>query len=124
MKDVRETPGVKKALVASGIRMDLARRSPDYMAELTKHHVGGHLKVAPEHTDPVVLDKMRKPGGDDFEAFAAIFDQESKRANKKQYLIPYYIASHPGSNLDAMIYLALYLKRTGYRPDQVQDFIW
>ena len=123
MKDVRETPGVKKALVASGIRMDLARRSPEYMRELTKHHVGGHLKVAPEHTDPEVLDKMRKPSGDDFEAFAEIFDQESKRANKKQFLIPYYIASHPGSDLDAMIDLALYLKRTGYRPDQVQDFI-
>ena len=123
MKDVRETPGIKKALVASGIRMDLARRSPEYMRDLTKHHVGGHLKVAPEHTDPDVLDKMRKPSGDDFEAFAEIFNQESKRAKKKQYLIPYYIASHPGSDLDAMIDLALYLKRTGYRPDQVQDFI-
>ena len=123
MKDVRETPGIKKALVASGIRMDLARRSPEYMRDLTKHHVGGHLKVAPEHTDQDVLDKMRKPSGDDFEAFAKIFNQESKRAKKKQYLIPYYIASHPGSDLDAMIDLALYLKRTGYRPDQVQDFI-
>ena len=123
MKDVRETPGIKKALVASGIRMDLARRSPEYMRDLTKHHVGGHLKVAPEHTDPDVLDKMRKPSGDDFEAFAEIFNQESKRAKKKQFLIPYYIASHPGSDLDAMIDLALYLKRTGYRPDQVQDFI-
>ena len=123
MKDVRETPGIKKTLVASGIRMDLARRSPEYMRELTKHHVGGHLKVAPEHTDPDVLDKMRKPSGDDFEAFAEIFNQESKRAKKKQYLIPYYIASHPGSDLDSMIDLALYLKRTGYRPDQVQDFI-
>jgi hypothetical protein len=123
MQDVRETPGVKKALVASGIRMDLARRSPEYMRELTQHHVGGHLKVAPEHTDPQVLDKMRKPSGDDFEAFADIFNKESKRAKKKQYLIPYYIASHPGSDLDSMIDLALYLKRTGYRPDQVQDFI-
>ena len=123
MQDVRKTPGVKKALVASGIRMDLARRSPEYMRELTQHHVGGHLKVAPEHTDAHVLDKMRKPSGDDFDAFAEIFKKESKRANKKQYLIPYYIASHPGSDLDAMIDLALYLKRTGYRPDQVQDFI-
>jgi hypothetical protein len=103
--------------------MDLARRSPQYMRELTQHHVGGHLKVAPEHTDPHVLDLMRKPANDDFEAFAEIFKKESKRANKKQYLIPYYIASHPGSDLDAMIDLALYLKRTGYRPDQVQDFI-
>lgn len=123
MKDVRKTPGVKKALVASGIRMDLARRSPEYMRDLTRYHVGGHLKVAPEHTDPHVLDLMRKPANDDFEEFAKIFKGESKRAGKKQYLIPYYIASHPGSDLDAMIDLAVFLKRTGYRPDQVQDFI-
>ncbi len=123
MKDVRKTPGVKKALVASGIRMDLARRSPEYMRDLTRYHVGGHLKVAPEHTDPHVLALMRKPSNDDFEEFAKIFKGESKRAGKKQYLIPYYIASHPGSDLDAMIDLAVFLKRTGYRPDQVQDFI-
>ena len=123
MKDTRKTPGVKKVLVASGIRMDLARRSPEYMSELTHHHVGGYLKVAPEHTDPGVLEKMRKPSGDDFEEFAKTFNKESRRANKKQYLIPYYIASHPGSDLHSMIDLALYLKRTGYRPDQVQDFI-
>ncbi len=123
MKDTRKTPGVKKVLIASGIRMDLARRSPEYMSELTHHHVGGYLKVAPEHTDPGVLEKMRKPSGDDFEEFAKTFNKESRRANKKQYLIPYYIASHPGSDLHSMIDLALYLKRTGYRPDQVQDFI-
>ena len=123
MQDARETPGIKQVFVASGIRMDLARRSPQYMRELTQHHVGGHLKVAPEHTDPHVLDLMRKPANDDFEAFAEIFKKESKRANKKQYLIPYYIASHPGSDLDAMIDLAVFLKQSGYRPDQVQDFI-
>ncbi|MDA1278324.1 MAG: DUF3362 domain-containing protein, partial [Verrucomicrobia bacterium] len=123
MKDARETPGVKKVFVASGIRMDLARRSPEYMRDLTRHHVGGHLKVAPEHTDPNVLDLMRKPTNDDFEEFAEIFKDESKKAGKKQYLIPYYIASHPGSDLDAMIDLAVFLKRNGYRPDQVQDFI-
>ncbi len=123
MKDARELPGIKKVFVASGIRMDLARRSPEYMRELARHHVGGHLKVAPEHTDPGVLNLMRKPAGDDFDKFAEVFEQESQQAGKKQFLIPYYIASHPGSDLDAMIDLALFLKRNGYRPDQVQDFI-
>lgn len=123
MKEARETPGVKKVLVASGIRMDLARRSPEYMRELARHHVGGRLKVAPEHTDPHVLDKMRKPSNDDFEQFTEIFNEESAKAGKKQYIVPYFIASHPGSDLDAMIDLAVFLKRNGYRPDQVQDFI-
>jgi uncharacterized radical SAM protein YgiQ len=123
MKEVREAPGIRKVLVASGIRMDLARRSPEYMRDLVRHHVGGHLKVAPEHTDPVVLDKMRKPSNDDFEQFSEVFKKESTKAGKKQYIIPYYIASHPGSDLDAMIHLAVFLKQSGYRPDQVQDFI-
>ena len=109
--------------VASGIRMDLARRSPEYMKELVKHHVGGHLKVAPEHTDPEVLMKMRKPANDDFEKFTEVFDRESKRAGKEQYVVPYFIASHPASDLDAMIHLAVFLKQNGYKPDQVQDFI-
>jgi uncharacterized radical SAM protein YgiQ len=123
MKEARETPGIKKVLVASGIRMDLARRSKEYMQELARHHVGGHLKVAPEHTDPDVLMKMRKPSNDDFEKFAEVFDRESKKAGKKQYIVPYFIASHPASGLDAMINLAVFLKQSGYRPDQVQDFI-
>ena len=123
MKDARETPGIKKVFVASGIRMDLARRSPEYMKDLVQHHVGGHLKVAPEHSDPSVLNLMRKPASDDFDKFAEVFDRESKAAGKKQYIIPYYIASHPGSDLNAMIDLALFLKRNHYRPDQVQDFI-
>ena len=123
MKEARETDGVKKVLVASGIRMDLARRSPEYMKDLVKHHVGGHLKVAPEHTDPDVLDKMRKPSNDDFEEFTEVFNDESKKAGKKQYIIPYFIASHPGSDLDSMIHLATFLKQSGYEPDQVQDFI-
>ena len=123
MREARSVPGVKKVRVASGIRMDLARRSPEYMRELVNHHVGGYLKVAPEHTDPEVLDKMRKPCNDDFDKFAETFHQESRKAGKKQYLIPYYIASHPASDLDAMIDLAVFLKRNGYRPDQVQDFI-
>jgi uncharacterized radical SAM protein YgiQ len=123
MKAARETPGVKKVLVASGIRMDLARLSPRYVRELTRDHVGGHLKVAPEHSDPSVLARMRKPGIDEFERFGDAFLSESKRAGKEQYLVPYFIAGHPGSDLDAMIDLAVFLKRTGYRPDQVQDFI-
>ncbi len=123
MRQARQTPGVKQVLVASGIRMDLARRSPRYIRDLTRHHVGGHLKVAPEHTDPEVLARMRKPSGDDFERFAEAFEMESKKAGKKQYIVPYFIASHPGSDLDAMIDLAVFLKRSGYRPDQVQDFI-
>jgi len=123
MRQARQTPGVKKVLVASGLRMDLAQRSPRYIRDLARHHVGGHLKVAPEHTDPVVLARMRKPSGDDFEQFAEAFETESKKAGKKQYIVPYFIASHPGSDLDAMIDLAVFLKRGGYRPDQVQDFI-
>ena len=123
MREARETNGVKKVLVASGIRMDLARRSPEYMRDLVRHHVGGHLKVAPEHTDPMVLDKMRKPSNDDFEKFTDVFNAESQKAGKKQYIIPYFIASHPGCDLDSMIDLALFLKQSGYRPDQVQDFI-
>lgn len=123
MKEARETPGIKKVLVSSGIRMDLARRSPEYMRDLTRHHVGGLLKVAPEHTDPNVLALMRKPTGNDFEEFAVVFEQESKLAGKKQHIVPYFIASHPGSDLAAMIHLAVFLKRNGYQPDQVQDFI-
>ncbi|MGD9723860.1 MAG: YgiQ family radical SAM protein [Pirellulales bacterium] len=123
MKAARNEPGVKKVLVASGIRMDLARRSPEYMRELTAHHVGGYLKVAPEHTDPEVLALMKKPDAEDFEQFDREFRKASERAGKKQYLVPYFIASHPGSTLDSMIDLALFLKRNHYQPDQVQDFI-
>jgi uncharacterized radical SAM protein YgiQ len=123
MRAARDEPGVRKVLVASGIRMDLARRDPVYMRELVEHHVGGYLKVAPEHTDPTVLGLMKKPDNEDFVEFDREFKQASKRAGKKQYLIPYYIASHPGSDLNAMIDLALFLKRNGYKPDQVQDFI-
>jgi uncharacterized radical SAM protein YgiQ len=123
MREVRKTPGIKKVLVASGIRMDLARRSPEYMKELVQHHVGGHLKVAPEHVDPEVLMKMRKPATDDFEKFTDVFNRESKKAGKKQFIIPYFISSHPGSGLDEMIHLAVFLKQNGYKPDQVQDFI-
>lgn len=123
MRKARSVPGVKKVFVASGIRMDLAQQDPVYMRELTSHHVGGYLKVAPEHTDPHVLELMKKPGAEDFLAFDRAFKKASRRAGKEQYLIPYYIAGHPGSDLDAMIDLALFLKRNGYKPDQVQDFI-
>jgi uncharacterized radical SAM protein YgiQ len=123
MREARQVPGIKKVLVASGIRMDLARRSRQYMRELTAHHVGGQLKVAPEHVDPEVLGLMRKPSNDDFEKFGEVFAAESRRAGKNQHLVPYFIASHPGSDLDEMIHLAVFLKRSGYQPDQVQDFI-
>ncbi len=91
--------------------MDLAQKSPEYMAELVEHHVGGHLKVAPEHTDSNVLRLMKKPDEGDFQGFAEAFAQASKMAGKKQYLVPYFIASHPGSDLNAMIDLAIFLKR-------------
>jgi uncharacterized radical SAM protein YgiQ len=124
MRRARTEPGIRRVLVASGIRMDLAQLSPEYMRELTAHHIGGHLKVAPEHTDPGVLNIMKKPGIDNFSTFADDFKHASNRAGKpKQYLVPYFISSHPGSDLNAMIDLALFLMRNGYRPDQVQDFI-
>jgi uncharacterized radical SAM protein YgiQ len=123
MRKSREVPGIDTVLVASGIRMDLAQKSPEYLAELAKHHVGGHLKVAPEHTDSNVLRLMKKPDSGDFEGFATAFEQASRKAGKKQYVVPYFIASHPGSDLNAMIDLAVFLKKNGYKPDQVQDFI-
>jgi uncharacterized radical SAM protein YgiQ len=124
MKKARATPGVKKVLVSSGIRMDLAQLSSEYVQELAEHHVGGRLKVAPEHTSPTVLEKMKKPSIDNFGIFAEQFREASAKGGKpKQQLVPYFIASHPGSTIDEMIDLALYLKRNGYRPDQVQDFI-
>jgi uncharacterized radical SAM protein YgiQ len=124
LQKARTEPGIRKVLVASGVRMDLAQLSPRYLREMAEHHVGGHLKVAPEHTDPHVLALMKKPVNDNFEGFAREFTEASRAVGKpKQYLVPYYIASHPGSDLHAMIDLALFLKRNGYRPDQVQDFI-
>ena len=124
MKEVREEPGVSKVLVSSGIRMDLAQLSPEYVKDLARHHVGGRLKVAPEHASPDVLDKMKKPSIANFNVFAKQFKEASREADKpKQYLVPYFIASHPGSGLKEMIDLAVYLKRNGYKPDQVQDFI-
>ncbi|MFO0799730.1 MAG: YgiQ family radical SAM protein [Gemmataceae bacterium] len=124
LRKVREVPGIKKVSVSSGIRMDLAQLSPEYVRELAEHHTGGRLKVAPEHASPAVLELMKKPGIDNFDVFAGQFVEASAAAGKpKQGIVPYFIAGHPGSDLGEMIELALYLKRTGYRPDQVQDFI-
>jgi uncharacterized radical SAM protein YgiQ len=123
MRKSRDVPGIDTVLVASGIRMDLAQKSPEYLSELARHHVGGHLKVAPEHTDSNVLRLMKKPDSGDFEGFARAFEQASRKAGKKQFVVPYFIASHPGSDLNSMIELAVFLKKNGYKPDQVQDFI-
>jgi uncharacterized radical SAM protein YgiQ len=124
MKKARKVPGIRKVFVASGVRMDLAQLSDEYMRELAAHHIGGLLKVAPEHTDKRVLNLMKKPEIGNFESFGEKFNQVTKDVGKpKQYLVPYFIASHPGSDLNAMIDLALFLKRNGYKPDQVQDFI-
>jgi uncharacterized radical SAM protein YgiQ len=123
MREARSVEGVKRVLVASGVRMDLARRDPEYLQELAEHHVGGHLKVAPEHTDPEVLSLMKKPSADDYVEFDKAFKAASRRVGKKQFTVPYFIASHPGSGVEEMIDLAIFLKRNSYKPDQVQDFI-
>jgi len=124
MRKARAVPGIRRIHIASGVRMDLAQKSPEYLAELAAYHVSGLLKVAPEHTDAETLKRMRKPTIENFVTFGEEFRKASEAAGKpKQYLVPYFIASHPGSDLKAMIELALFLKRNGYRPDQVQDFI-
>ncbi len=123
MQKARQARGVKRVFIASGVRMDLAAKSPKYLEELSAHHVGGHLKVAPEHISDKVLKLMKKPRQDNFLEFKRNFEKASKRSGKEQYLVPYFISSHPGSDLEAMIELALFLKRQGFRPQQVQDFI-
>ena len=123
MRGARAVPGVKRVHIASGIRMDLANLDDAYVDELVTHHVGGHLKVAPEHQSDRVLALMKKPEHREFETFAEKFQRASERAGKEQYLVPYFIASHPGSTLEDMIELAVFLKQHGYRPRQVQDFI-
>jgi uncharacterized radical SAM protein YgiQ len=123
MRQVREEEGVKHVFIASGVRYDLAERSPEYVSELAAHHVGGQLSVAPEHVSPRVLEKMKKPGIESFERFQEMFACASQKAGKEQYDIPYFISGHPGSTLEDMIELALWLKANGKRPRQVQDFI-
>ena len=123
LSKVRKEKGVKKAFIASGVRYDLAELSPEFVEVLAKHHTGGQLSVAPEHVDDDVLDKMKKPGAESYERFAEMFDCASKKSGKDQHLVPYYISGHPGSTTQSMIELALYLKKRGLRPRQVQDFI-
>ncbi len=119
----RSIKGVKKVLVSSGLRYDLAVRSPDYIKELVTHHVGGYLKIAPEHTEEGPLSKMMKPGMGAYDRFKQLFDRFSREAGKEQYLIPYFIAAHPGTTDEDMMNLALWLKKNNFRLDQVQTFL-
>jgi uncharacterized radical SAM protein YgiQ len=122
-RKARTLPGVKRVLIGSGVRYDLAVESPAYIDELVTHHVGGYLKIAPEHTEPGPLAKMMKPGIASFDRFRRLFEQAARRAGKELYLIPYFIAAHPGTTDEDMLALALWLKRNGFRPDQVQTFL-
>jgi uncharacterized radical SAM protein YgiQ len=118
----RALPGVKKILIGSGLRYDLAVQSPEYVKELVTHHVGGYLKIAPEHTENGPLSKMMKPGIGTYDRFKQMFEAASAAAGKKQYLIPYFIAAHPGTSDEDMMNLAVWLKKNGFRADQVQTF--
>ncbi len=119
----RELPGIKKILIGSGVRYDLAVKSPAYVKELVQHHVGGYLKIAPEHLREGPLAMMMKPGLGAYDKFKELFDKYSKEAGKEQYLIPYFIAAHPGTTDEDMLELALWLKQNGFRADQVQAFL-
>ena len=119
----RTLPGIKKVLIGSGVRYDLAVESPEYVKELVQHHVGGYLKIAPEAIGEGPLSKMMKPGVGTYYRFKELFDKYSKEAGKEQYLIPYFIAAHPGTTDEDMLELALWLKKNGYRADQVQAFL-
>lgn len=118
----RKIPGVKRIAIASGLRYDLAIKDPEYVRELVTHHVGGLLKIAPEHTEENVLNKMMKPGMGAYDTFKKMFDKYSKEAGKEQYLVPYFIAAHPGTETKDMMNLALWLKKQKMRVDQVQTF--
>ncbi|WP_193158412.1 YgiQ family radical SAM protein [Serratia marcescens] len=118
----RSLEGIKKILIASGVRYDLAVEDPRYIKELATHHVGGYLKIAPEHTEEGPLSKMMKPGIGSYDRFKQLFDHYSKQAGKEQYLIPYFISSHPGTRDEDMVNLALWLKKNRFRLDQVQNF--
>ncbi len=118
----RAIKGVKKILISSGLRYDLAIKAPAYIKELVTHHVGGYLKIAPEHTEGGPLSKMMKPGIGSYDRFKELFDKYSKEAGKEQYLIPYFIAAHPGTSDEDMMHLALWLKKNSFRADQVQTF--
>ena len=122
-RKARALPGIKKVLIASGVRYDLAIESPEYVKELAQHHVGGYLKIAPEAIGEGPLSKMMKPGVGTYYRFKELFDRYSKEAGKEQYLIPYFIAAHPGTTDEDMLELALWLKKNGFRADQVQAFL-
>ncbi len=122
-RKARSLPGIKRVFIASGLRYDLAVRDPDYVKELVTHHVGGYLKIAPEHTEQGPLSKMMKPGIGTYDRFKQLFDKFSKAAGKEQYLIPYFISAHPGTTDEDMLNLALWLKQNNFRPDQVQAFL-
>jgi len=121
-RKARNVDGIKKILIASGVRYDLAIESPEYIRELVTHHVGGYLKIAPEHTEKGTLDLMMKPGMGSYDRFKELFEKYSKEAGKKQYLIPYFISAHPGSTDEDMLNLALWLKKNDFQCDQVQNF--
>lgn len=121
-KKARQIKGVKRILIASGLRYDLAVESPEYVEELVTHHVGGYLKIAPEHTEKGPLSKMMKPGIGTYDRFKTMFEKFTKKAGKKQYLIPYFIAAHPGTEDEDMVNLALWLKKNKFQADQVQTF--
>ncbi|MFV0574669.1 MAG: YgiQ family radical SAM protein [Vibrio sp.] len=118
----RKVKGIKKVMIASGVRYDLAIESPEYVKELVTHHVGGYLKIAPEHTEKGPLDKMMKPGMGTYDTFKQMFEKYSAEAGKKQYLIPYFISAHPGTEDEDMLNLALWLKANNFECDQVQNF--
>ncbi len=122
-RKARQLPGIKRVFIASGLRYDLALRDPEYIRELVQHHVGGYLKIAPEHTEAGPLELMMKPGIGIYQEFRKLFERFSKEAGKEQYLIPYFIAAHPGASDADMLNLALWLKENGFRPDQVQAFL-
>ncbi|MGM0554478.1 MAG: YgiQ family radical SAM protein [Pseudomonadota bacterium] len=122
-RKARALPGIRKILIASGLRYDLAIESPEYVKELVSHHVGGYLKIAPEHTESGPLSRMMKPGMGSYDRFRAMFEKYSRQAGKEQYLIPYFIAAHPGTTDEDMLNLALWLKHNGFRADQVQAFL-
>ena len=119
----RKLKGIKKVFIASGLRYDLAIQSPDYVKELVTHHVGGYLKIAPEHTEAGPLSKMMKPGIGTYDKFKKLFDKYSQEAGKEQYLIPYFISAHPGTDDEDMLKLAMWLKTNNFRLDQVQAFL-
>jgi len=122
-KKAREIKGIKKITIGSGVRYDLAVESPEYIKELVTHHVGGYLKIAPEHTEDNVLKKMMKPSISSYDKFKQLFEKYSKAAGKEQYLIPYFIAAHPGATTQDMLNLALWLKKNNFRLDQVQAYL-